>query len=100
MPSEARTCGEFRILVLLSLRTACNSTPGSVVEKSAEDKWPSRSKLTEPVEVLVPLLVVVVVPRGVKLMAELRPALRPDAPVDAKLAARSRVCVEFASMIR
>ena len=71
MPSEARTWGEFRILVLLSLSTACSSMPGSVVEKSDVDRWPSCASVTEvPVTagvVVVPA--VVAAPRGVKFTA-------------------------------
>src|SRR5580704_2883617 len=60
MPSEARTVGLFNTLVLLSVMIMFSSAPGSVVEKSAEEMWPSWLSATAVLPVVVGVVVVVV----------------------------------------
>src|SRR5689334_3580192 len=90
-PSDARTCGWFSTLVRLSLSMACNRPPGSVVEKSALESRPNwASVMVLPVVVgagvpfaLVDGVVVVVVPRGAKLIGTFNPAVPAEAIVAA-----------------
>ena len=53
-PSEARTCGEFMILALVSLSIACSKAPGRDVEKSLVDRCARRPSVKfEPGVVVV-----------------------------------------------
>src|ERR1035441_5756000 len=121
-PSTERICGDCRTLVRVSLKVACKSALGRMVEKSELARWPRlESGMDAPVVlllvvpvVLVPLVVVVpvvvmpvVVPvvvelvapctwmlvRGVKLNGTLSPVL-------AKAAVRLRVNTELASITK
>src|ERR1039458_7905173 len=80
-PSTERICGDCRTLVRVSLKVACKSALGRMVEKSALARWPRLEMgidapvvLLEPV-VVVPLVVevtpVVVAPVVVPLVLEL-----------------------------
>src|SRR5438477_12122026 len=70
-PSEARTCGELTILVVVSLSIAFSKAPGRDVEKSLVERCASRASVkfeldvvvvVEPVVPVVPVVPVPVVP--------------------------------------
>src|SRR5262249_25639535 len=96
MPSEARTCGELRIRVVLSLSMACSNAFGRLVVQSRKSIFPILERLIEvPVDPLDPFdpldPPLAISDRGVNARGIFRP---PEAMV----AARSRVRELFASI--
>src|SRR5262245_31001165 len=88
MPSEARTCGEFKIRVVLSVTIACNNAEGRVVVKSALEILPSFDRLI-PVLAAAAVVLLPDVPldcvteverpgRGVKESGRFKPAVNPE----------------------